>query len=77
MSDTENAAQEPVVEAVALVDIDGDGTIDAIVAVEDNGDTTTFVDVDGDGTVDAIATLDENGDIVEVVEVEETTADDA
>lgn len=87
MSDNNEAAAEATVEAVALVDIDGDGTVDAVitttadgqtvVAVDEDGDGTAdvlLVDVDGDGTVDAIATLDEDGEVVEVFEVvEEST----
>ena len=87
MSDNEAAATEPTVEAVALVDIDGDGTVDAVIttteggetviAIDEDGDGTPdvlLVDVDGDGTVDAIATLDENGEVVDVYEVVEEDA---
>ena len=61
MSDNEEATAEPTVEAVALVDIDGDGIVDAVVTLEENGDTVTYVDVDGDGTIDAIISTTEDG----------------
>ncbi len=66
MTTHEDAGTEPTVEAIALVDIDGDGTVDAVSALIDNGDTVTYVDVDGDGdgTIDAIITTAEDGSTV-------------
>ena len=61
---SENESTEPTVEGVALVDIDGDGTVDAVTAIIDNGDTVTYVDVDGDGTVDAVIATAEDGTTV-------------
>ena len=84
---TTEAAAEPTVDAVTLVDVDGDGTVDAVITTTESGETVIaidedgdgnadvlLVDVDGDGTIDAIATLDEDGEVVEVFEVvEEST----
>ena len=53
MSESTEAA-EPMIEAVALVDIDGDGVVDAVVTQDSAGETVSYVDVDGDGTVDVV-----------------------
>ncbi len=62
MSDNEAAAVEPTVQAVALVDIDGDGTIDAVATLDENGEVV------------GITAVDEDGDLVEITVVEESTA---
>ena len=68
MSDNEAAATEPTVEAVALVDIDGDGVVDAVVTQDSAGETVSYVDVDGDGTVDVVIAESQDGSTVVAID---------
>jgi len=65
---TNDEAVESAVEAVALVDIDGDGTVDAVVTVDEAGDSVTYIDVDGDGTIDVVIAESQDGGTVVAID---------
>lgn len=68
MTNNEDTTAEAQVEQVVLVDIDGDGTVDAVMVTETDGSSVTAIDVDGDGTVDAVITTTEDGQTVVAID---------